>query len=175
MQSVKVWDPLVRILHWTTAVLFLVDFWVFGEGNTHNVIGYVLFVVVLIRLLWGLIGSEHSRFSSFWPSLSEVKAHYKGLFTGDTKQYLSLNPLGAIMAVNLLVTILLISVTGILMEPYALGDIDAVEAVHVMLSDYAMICVLLHIIGAVIQSRRSKSKLVKAMITGRKEINDPGS
>ena len=43
MQSVKVWDPLVRLLHWGTAVLFLVDFWVFGEGNTHNTIGYVLF------------------------------------------------------------------------------------------------------------------------------------
>ncbi len=104
MQSVKVWDPLVRVLHWGTAVLFLVDFWVFGEGNTHNAIGYVLFALVLIRLLWGLMGTKYARFSAFWPSLSEFKAHLKGLFTGDTEQHLSLNPVGAVMALNLLAT-----------------------------------------------------------------------
>ncbi len=169
MQSIKVWDPLVRVLHWGTATLFLVDFWVFGEGNTHNVIGYVLFALVLIRLLWGLIGTEHARFSAFWPSLSEIKAHFKGLFTGDTKQYLSLNPLGAVMAVNLLATLVLISITGIMMD---LGDVDLVEGLHTLLADYATICVVLHIAGALIQSSRSKSKLVKAMITGRKEIDD---
>ncbi len=172
MQSVKVWDPLIRVLHWGTATLFLADFWVFGEGNTHNIIGYVLFALVLIRLLWGLIGSKYSRFSAFWPSLSEVKAHFKGLFSGDTEQHLSLNPLGAVMAVNLLAALVLISITGIMME---IGDSDAVEEVHTLLSDYAMLCVVLHITGALIQSRRTKSKLVKAMITGRKEINDPSS
>ena len=83
-----------------------------------------------------------------------------------------LNPLGAVMAVNLLAALVLISITGIMME---IGDNDAVEEVHVLLSDYAMLCVVLHIIGALIQSKRSKSKLVKAMITGRKEINDPSS
>ena len=35
--------------------------------------------------------------------------------------------------------------------------------------------VLISITGAVIQSRRSKSKLAKAMITGRKEISAPDS
>ncbi len=175
MQSVKVWDPLVRLLHWGTAVLFLVDFWVFGEGGTHNAIGYVLFALVLIRLLWGLTGTKYARFSAFWPSLSEIKAHFKGLFTGDTKQQLSLNPLGAIMAINLLATLVLISITGIMMEPYAFGDVDTIEGLHTLLSDYALVCVVLHIAGALIQSKRSKSKLVRAMITGRKEINDHSS
>ena len=175
MQSIKVWDPLVRILHWGTAVLFLADFFVFGEGATHNDIGYVLFALVLIRLLWGLTGTKHARFSASWPSMSEFKAHLKGLFTGDTEQHLSLNPLGAVMAVNLLATLGLISITGIMMEPYAFGDVDAVEGLHTLLSDYAMVCVVLHTAGALFQSKRSKSNLVKAMITGRKEINDHSS
>ncbi len=175
MQSVKVWDPLVRILHWGTAVLFLADFWVFGEGGTHNAIGYVLFALVLIRLLWGLTGTKYARFSASWPSLSEIKAHFKGLFTGDTEQHLSLNPLGAVMAVNLLATLVLISITGIMMEPYAFGDVDLVEGLHTLLADYAIVCVVLHIAGALIQSRRTKSKLVRAMITGRKDIIDHGS
>ncbi len=169
MRSVKVWDPLVRLLHWGTAVLFLADFLVFGEGATHNDIGYVLFALVLIRLLWGLTGTKHARFSAFWPSISDIKAHSKGLFTGDTEQHLSLNPLGAVMAINLLATLVLISITGIMMD---LGDVDLVEGIHVLLSDYAIICVVLHIAGALIQSRRTKSKLVKAMVTGRKEIID---
>jgi cytochrome b len=175
MQSVKVWDPLIRILHWGTAVLFLVGFWVFGEGDTHNAIGYALFVLILIRLLWGLVGTKYARFGTSWPSLAEIKAHFRGLFGGNTEQHLSLNPLGAVMAMNLLVAMVLISITGIMMEPYALGDSDAVEGIHTLLSDYAMICVFLHIIAATVQSRRSKSKLVKAMITGSKEINEPSS
>jgi len=175
MLSVKVWDPLVRLLHWGTAVLFLADFWVFDEGDTHNTIGYVLFALVLIRLLWGLIGTKHARFSAFWPSLSEIKAHAKGLFTGDTERHQSLNPLGAVMAINLLATLALISITGILMEPYAFGDVDLIEGVHTLLADYAIVCVVLHIAGAIFESRRTKSKLVRAMITGRKDISDHGS
>ena len=175
MQSVKVWDPLIRILHWGTAVLFVLDMLVFGEGETHDTIGYVLFAFVLIRVIWGFVGPENSRFSTFWPSRAALKAHIEGLRSGEPEQYVTLNPLGAIMAVNLLVTLVLISITGIMMEPFAFGTLDSIEGVHVVLADYAFICVVLHIIGAVIQSRRSKSKLVKAMITGRKEINDPGS
>ncbi len=175
MQSVKVWDPLVRILHWGTAVLFLLDALVFGEGETHNTIGYALFALILIRLLWGFVGSEHSRFSAFWPSRAALKAHFGEFRSGETEQHLSLNPLGAIMAINLLATLVLISITGIMMEPYAFGTLDAIEGVHVALSDYAFVCVALHVIGVIIQSRRSKSKLVKAMITGRKQIRDPGT
>ena len=176
MRSVKVWDPLVRLLHWGTALLFLADFWVFEEGSTHNAIGYVLFALVLIRLLWGLIGTKHARFSAFWPSLSEIKAHAKGFFTGGyNEQHLSHNPLGAVMAINLLATLALISITGILMEPYAFGDVDLIEGLHTLLADYAIVCVVLHIAGALFESRRSKSKLVRAMITGRKDISDHGS
>ena len=175
MQSVKVWDPLIRILHWGTAVLFLLDALVFGESETHDAIGYILFALIIIRVLWGFVGSEYSRFSAFWPSMAAIKDHVRGFFSGKTQQYLTLNPLGAVMVINLLVTMVLISITGIMMEPWAFDTLDAIEGVHVALSDYAFICVALHVLGATIQSLRTKSKLVKAMITGRKEIDDPGT
>ena len=59
---------MIRILHWTTAVLFVADALVFDEGTIHNVIGYTLFVTVLIRLIWGFSGDKYARFGASWPS-----------------------------------------------------------------------------------------------------------
>ena len=171
MHSVKVWDPLVRVFHWGTALLFLANFAVFeDESAAHRYAGYLLFGLVLIRLLWGLVGSKHARFGAFWPRPSEIKAHLVGLFAGGSKPHLSHNPLGALMVYNLLGALVLISVTGIMMESDAFWGVDWVEVSHEFLANYALACVGLHVFGVLFESRRSGINLVKAMVTGRKNV-----
>ena len=174
MQSVKVWDPFVRIFHWTTALLFLANFTVIEDDSAlHNYAGYLLFALVLLRLVWGLLGTQHARFSAFWPSRSEIVAHLKGLFTGHNEPQLSHNPLGALMVYNLLATLVLISATGIMMESDAFWGLDWVEALHEFFANYAMLCVGAHVLGVLFETRRSKVNLIRAMVTGRKDIPDP--
>lgn len=173
MRSVKVWDPFVRVFHWGTALLFLANMFLLDEdGRAHAVAGYVLFGLVLARLVWGLVGTEHARFSAFRPSAAEVLAHLKGLITGRREVHLSHNPLGAVMVYNLLATLLAICVTGLMLESDAFWGIAWVEELHEVLANYATLCVGLHIAGVLLETRLSRVNLVKAMLTGRKDIPD---
>lgn len=70
MRSVKVWDPFIRLFHWATALLFFANFTIFDEDSlAHAYAGYCLFGLVLVRLIWGLVGTKHARFSAFWSTL----------------------------------------------------------------------------------------------------------
>ncbi|MHB8913284.1 MAG: cytochrome b/b6 domain-containing protein, partial [Lysobacter sp.] len=60
--TIKVWDPLVRVLHWLLAGCFLAAFLV-EEGDTaHEWLGYATLGLVAIRMVWGFVGSRHARF-----------------------------------------------------------------------------------------------------------------
>ncbi len=171
MRSVKVWDPLVRVIHWGTALLFLANYVLLEEdGAPHRIAGYLLFALVLMRCVWGLTGTRYARFSAFWPSLSEVRRHLFALSRREPETHLSHNPLGAIMVYNMLLTLLLIGTTGIMMGTDTFWGIAWVEEWHEILADYAVVCVGLHLAGVMFETWRSKINLVKAMITGRKEI-----
>lgn len=171
MRSIRVWDPLVRVFHWGTALLFLANFTLLeGDRMAHRYVGYLLFALVLVRLLWGLIGSKYARFSAFWPRPSEIMTYLRDLATGRAATHLSHNPLGALMVYNLLATLILICITGIMMESDTFWGIAWIKQLHEILADYAFVCVGLHVAGVVIETKRSKINLVKAMVTGRKVV-----
>lgn len=175
MQSVKVWDGFVRLFHWGTALLFFANFTLLdGEDKLHAYAGYVVFALVLLRLVWGLVGSEHARFSAFRPRPSAIAAHLKGLFGGETELHLSHNPLGALMVYNLLAVLVLTGVTGLMLESDTFWGVAWVEDFHEIVTDYGLICVGLHVAGVIFETRRSKVNLVMAMFTGRKEIPEQG-
>src|SRR5689334_8118327 len=58
-----VWDPLVRIGHWTLAV-GIAAAWLTkeGSGRLHEWIGYATLALVVIRIAWGFVGPRYARF-----------------------------------------------------------------------------------------------------------------
>ena len=136
LEFVRVWDPVVRIGHWTLVGSFFIAY--FSEDDfltLHVWAGYVLGAVVLFRVLWGLIGSRHARFSDFLCSPVKVITYLKNLRKGTADHYLGHNPAGGVMIILLLVMLSATTYTGL--ELYAieenagplaaLGEMPAIE------------------------------------------------
>lgn len=113
--TVKVWDPVVRIFHWSLAFFFILSY-LTGEEETwvHPWSGYAIATLLVIRLVWGFIGPKYARFSNFIYSPGEILAYAKGMLTGNAPRYLGHNPLGGLMIIALLLSLTATATTGML-------------------------------------------------------------
>ena len=114
IKSVKVWDVFVRVFHWTL-VGSLIGMYLTGDSfkNTHIKLGYFLICLILARILWGIFGSKHARFSDFICSPGTAYNYLKGLIKGNPKHYLGHNPAGGLMIIVMLVSLLITAFTGL--------------------------------------------------------------
>jgi len=111
---VKVWDPLVRIGHWVLVVAFFTA-WFTGEedGLVHVYAGYTVAAVVVIRVVWGFIGSRHARFTDFVRGPGAVFDYIRSLFTRTPQHFLGHNPAGGLMVLLLLASLGATTWTGL--------------------------------------------------------------
>ena len=171
MKKIRVWDPLVRVFHWSLVILFTANaFFVDDESKLHDAIGYAVVALVLMRILWGFLGSRYARFSSFPPSLSGATGQLTEIATGSKRIHVGHTPLGALMIYNLLATMLLIGLSGYLMTTDAFWGLKWPEELHEACVTWAEISVVLHILAVIYESARTKVNLPRAMVTGYKEF-----
>ncbi|HJW55081.1 MAG TPA: cytochrome b/b6 domain-containing protein [Burkholderiaceae bacterium] len=168
-RTIRVWDPLVRIFHWSLVIGFF-GAYLLGDdgGQLHQAFGYAVLGLVAFRLVWGLIGSHHARFASFIPSYGKLIAYLKDVRVHREARHLGHNPAGAAMIVALLLALTGTGVTGWLMTTDLFWGSEGVEAVHETLANGMLLLVGLHVAGVVFSSLRHRENLVRAMITGRK-------
>lgn len=104
--TARVWDPIVRIGHWVLVIGVFAAYFTGDEVPTVHVwAGYAVAVTVVIRVLWGLVGTRHARFSSFVRGPGRVWAYVRGLATGEAKRSVGHNPAGAAMTLALLLAL----------------------------------------------------------------------
>lgn len=167
--TVKVWDPVVRLFHWTIVTGVVLNLWVFEHGKyAHRVTGYVVVAALAVRLVWGIFGTSHARFSDFFPTPGRVIAHVSALLRGEDTRRLGHSPLGALMMLALMVHLAGLGLTGWMMGLDAFWGVEWVEDLHGLLSNSIMALAILHIAAAMIESVRHKENLPWAMVTGRK-------
>jgi cytochrome b len=164
--EVKVWDPLVRVLHWTLVVAFAVAFATGDEVMVlHRWAGYTILGIVAVRLVWGVVGTRHARFTDFVRGPSAVKAYLKGLIAGRPKHYVGHNPAGGAMVLALVAGLLLTAGTGLLADrPGAAAEVF--EDVHEVVANLMLALVGAHVLGVLVSSVLHRENLVRAMITG---------
>jgi cytochrome b len=120
-RRVKVWDPLVRIGHWVLAGGFLVAYLTAEENQgVHVLAGYTVAVVLVVRVIWGIIGTHHARFANFVKGPGAVLGYLGGLFTGRSRRSLGHNPAGAAMILALLLGVGGTAISG--MALYAIEE-----------------------------------------------------
>jgi cytochrome b len=182
--SVLVWDPLIRIFHWSLAGFFLLAYVTEDDMLTmHVYAGYAVAGLVVFRLIWGIIGTRHARFSDFVTGPAEFRRYLGQLVIGRAPRYLGHNPAGAAMIIALLFGVALTAFTGMAMiagegsGPLAgtlfanLPD-EALEDVHEFLANFTLFLVVAHVVGVLVSSLLHRENLVKAMLTGRKRAGE---
>lgn len=167
--EIRVWDPLVRIFHWSLAIAFF-GAYLLGDdgGRLHQALGYTALGLVGFRLAWGFIGTRHARFASFVPSPSQFVRYLRDMAARREARHVGHNPAGAVMILALLAGIALTGLTGWMMTTDALWGAEWVEDVHETAAGATLTLVGLHVAGVIFTSWRHRENLVRAMFTGRK-------
>ncbi len=79
-QDVRVWDPLLRLTHWSFPILIPAMWWTAENSKwaLHRQIGLVLLGILTFRVLWGFLGPKTARFSQFVKGPRPVLAYLRG-------------------------------------------------------------------------------------------------
>lgn len=178
--TVKAWDPLVRVFHWSLVFFFLLAFATEDDWmNLHVWAGYAVAMLVGFRLLWGVIGTRTARFLTFIKSPQAAMRHLGAMLSGKAPHYLGHNPVAAMMVVALLGSISLVAFSGLVLIAaegqgplagtiFAGIDGEAMEETHEFFANFTLLLVFAHVAGVVVSSLLEGENLVKAMINGRK-------
>ena len=203
-KEVKVWDILVRVFHWSLVIAFFIAYFTGDEENIwHIYAGYTVLGLISFRFFWGFIGTKHARFSDFIYSPKTVIQYLKELISKHPKHYLGHNPAGGLMIILLLVSLFIVTVSGLkiyaieegkgpladsnnismISQSYASGgnnnDYDEEEheeeefweEIHEASTNFTLLLIFLHIVGVIVSSKLHKENLIKAMVTGKKNIH----
>lgn len=190
--TVKAWDPLIRVFHWSLVFFFLLAFITEDDWlNLHVQAGYAVTLLIGFRLFWGLVGTRNARFSHFVKAPKFVLSHLRGMLTFKASHYLGHNPVAAVMVILLLASIALVAFSGLVMIAsegqgplagtlFAAWNGEWMEEIHEFLANFTLLLIFAHVTGVMFSSFLERENLVKAMWTGRKKLRshwddfDPG-
>ena len=131
----RAWDLPTRLFHWInfTAIVGLIFFGLImlykkDLGITsveakislkvvHVTFGYVFATNLVIRIIWGFVGSRTARWRSIIPSrnhMDALRAYRTSIKQGKPFQYVGHNPLGKIAVTVIFLSLIVMAITGLI-------------------------------------------------------------
>ena len=178
----RVWDLPLRLFHWLLVAAVVTAFVSAKIGGNamvwHGRAGLLIIGLLTFRLIWGFLGSTHSRFASFVRGPSAIRAYLRGRWHG-----LGHNPLGALSALAMLAVLCAQAATGL----FANDDVafegflyplvgaavsEKITGIHKLLEIAVILLVLAHLGAIAFYTRIRKETLIMPMITGDKEATE---
>lgn len=135
----RVYDPLLRLLHWTISLSILVlisticiqKLHLFEPGMqratiwaSHVYAGYVLATSVALRVIWGLVGPQMARFSNMWHftlwiNALKVLIKEKRLIQPEEAKAFGHDPLASVVYLVIYLILIGMSISGLLLAGMA--------------------------------------------------------
>ena len=184
-KRIKVWDPLIRFFHWSLVILFALAYITEDDFlDFHVVAGYLITGLIAFRLIWGLIGTKHARFTDFVKSPAEIKSYLIDILYLRPKHYIGHNPAGGAMVIALILSISMTILFGML--TYGVSEFsgplagwvsglsdhfaDIFEEVHEFFANFTLLLIVGHVFGVLVTSLQHNENLIRSMWTGIKEV-----
>jgi cytochrome b len=182
--ATRIWDLPLRLFHWALVVLVSISIYTglsggFYEMDYHMMSGYGILALVLFRIIWGFIGSTHSRFVSF-VSLRSLLPYSRRLFRREPSSMPGHNPLGALSVLAFIAVLIIQASTGL----FANDDIflegplthlvsdetsDLLTTVHHINVKVLFGLLGLHLLAIAFHELYKNERLVSPMFTGKKK------
>ncbi len=178
----KIWDWPTRLVHWALALLVPAS-WITANAfdllALHMVLGYVTLGLVLFRVLWGLAGPRHARFTSFIAGPGTTLRYLRTLGQRNSRPSAGHNPLGALAIVLMLSMLGLQASTGLFASdelayfgPWngaiSSSSAEAINGFHKANGQLIPWVIGLHLLAVGWYAAYKRQNLVGPMITGRK-------
>lgn len=177
-----IWDIPTRLFHWAIVIALCYSWYsmeIEEDLDHHFLSGFIALGLIVFRLIWGLIGSRYSRFSSIVYRPSEIVAYAKTFFSRDGGKYAGHNPMGGLSVLVLLLLILIQAGTGMFADdeyyyfaPFnkfvSAGTASVITQFHGTNAKFILGFALLHIVAIIFYRLYKREKLAMAIITGSK-------
>ena len=178
MRQHLVYDLPLRLFHWLFAGLFLIGFTIAKTVddesvlfNYHSLAGLTLGFLVLLRVVWGVFGTKHARFSGFALNPKDLVSYFLGILAGEKKRWAGHNPASSWAGLIMMLMALGLAVTGYLMASGSENEL--LEDFHELLANGFIVVVGLHVVGIGIHTIRTRELIGLSMIDGKKESVTP--
>jgi cytochrome b len=188
MRQVAIWDLPTRAFHWLLAVAVASSYATGGEEGrwftVHVASGYTVAALLVFRLVWGFIGSRHSRFADFVYSWRAVRDYAGALLQRRHRHFVGHNPLGGWMVITMIVVLAGSVATGLVSgEPeeaagpllgvlVAASSGEAIADVHEVLGNLVLALALIHIAAVFLDWALTGENLIPAMVHGDKTLDE---
>lgn len=168
-----IWDWPTRIFHWTFAGCFGGAFVIAVLSSEHSssflvhmLFGLVLLVAILLRLVWGVVGSRPSRFGSFLFSPGKLFTYLRSALSGRDAASPGHNPGSAYAAFAMLLLGIGLGASGL-----AQGQgLKGAEEIHEVFA-YAMLAVVIvHVLGLAWHRAHHHENIALSMVHGKRPI-----
>ena len=163
---VRVWDVVVRGLHWALAAVVLFNLVRDDGRQLHRAAGYVACAIVATRLLWSMRAAPPAGWQDLKPSIPAAWRYARALVQGRAPVSEGHNPLGTCMVWVLWSLVLLLGVSGWACRIDPFWGEEAPAAIHAWLATSLQACVCIHVGAVVVMSIVQRENLPRGMITG---------
>ena len=184
--AVRVWDLPTRVFHWalaTCVVTSVVSAKIGGNAMAcHFRIGYVVFALLVFRVIWGVVGGRWSRFGSFVHAPATTLRYLRGRTHPDELLDVGHNPLGALSVFGLIAILALqvgtglfadddIANTGPLIRFVSGATSSLLTKWHKNFGQWLILAlVALHVAAILFYLLKKQHNLVRPMVTGDKPL-----
>ncbi len=173
MRHQLVYDLPTRLFHWLFAGLFIAAFAIAKTVDDetilfsfHSIAGLTLGFLVVLRVIWGVFGTKHAKFSGFALNPKDLALYFSGILSGEKKRWAGHNPASSWAALTMMGFAAGLAITGYLMTSGI--NKEDYEDIHEIFANGFIIVVILHVTGIILHSLRYKEMIAMSMVDGKK-------